>query len=103
MTTSAALLQRFEHGADVEVLAEGGLDADLDVVEVDEYRDIDAFVWRQTLVPCRWLKRSAVTECHTAREWEPQQLVAIQRIQAAVALRTITEAGALHLMRAGST
>jgi len=28
------------------VLAEGGLDADLDVVEVDEYRDIDAFLWR---------------------------------------------------------
>src|SRR5262249_28327077 len=31
-----ALLERFENGADVEVLAERALDADFDVVEVDE-------------------------------------------------------------------
>jgi hypothetical protein len=32
----AALLDGFEHQADVELAAEGGFDADLDVVEVDE-------------------------------------------------------------------
>ena len=32
----AALLDRFEHGADVELEVEGGLDADLDVVEINE-------------------------------------------------------------------
>ena len=44
----AALLERFEDDADVEVLAEGGLDADFDVVEVDEYRDVETFLMRQT-------------------------------------------------------
>ena len=32
----AALLERFEHDADVELRVEGVLDADLDVVEIDE-------------------------------------------------------------------
>ena len=39
---------RFEDGADVEMFAEGGLDADFDVVEVDEDRDVDAFLVGQT-------------------------------------------------------
>ncbi len=43
----AALLERFEDDADVEVLAERGPDADFDVVEVDEYRDVDAFLMGQ--------------------------------------------------------
>src|SRR5262249_54881713 len=36
----AALLDRLEHEADVELAADGGFDADLDVVEIDE--DCDA-------------------------------------------------------------
>ena len=44
----AALLERLEDDADVEVLAEGVLDADLDVVEVDENRDVDAFLLGKT-------------------------------------------------------
>ncbi len=47
----AALLERFEDGADVEMFAEGGLDADLDVVEVDENGDVDAFLWGQADLP----------------------------------------------------
>jgi hypothetical protein len=38
----AALLERFEDGADVELSPEGALDANLDVVEVDENRDLEA-------------------------------------------------------------
>ena len=37
----AALLEGVEDDADVEMLAERGLDADLDVVEVDEHRDVE--------------------------------------------------------------
>ena len=37
----AALLDGFEHGADVELQVEGGLDADLDVVEIDEYGNLE--------------------------------------------------------------
>jgi hypothetical protein len=36
----AALLDRFEDGADVEGEIEGGLDADLDVVEINEYGNL---------------------------------------------------------------
>ena len=43
----AALLDGVEDGADVEMLAEGGLDADLDVVEVDEDGDVQAVLMRQ--------------------------------------------------------
>ena len=43
----AALLERFEHGADVEMFVEGGPDADLDVVEIDEHGDVHAFLWGQ--------------------------------------------------------
>ena len=38
---------RLEDDADVELLAEGGLDADFDVVEVDEDGDVQAFLMRQ--------------------------------------------------------
>ena len=38
----AALLQRFEHDADVELRIEGALDSDFDVVEIDEYSDFQA-------------------------------------------------------------
>ena len=41
---------RVEDGADVELLAEGGFDADLDVVEVDEDGDVEAVLMRQTRV-----------------------------------------------------
>ena len=34
----------FEHGADVELAAEGGLDADLDVVEIDEYGNLQSLI-----------------------------------------------------------
>ena len=40
----AALLERFEHDADVELRAESALDADLDVVEIDEYRNLQSCV-----------------------------------------------------------
>ena len=48
----AALLERLENDADVEMFAEGGLDADFDVVEVDEDRDVDAFLVCQTAILC---------------------------------------------------
>ena len=41
----AAFLDRFEHGADVERLIEGGLDADLDVVEIDEHCDLESLFY----------------------------------------------------------
>ena len=44
----AALLERFEHDADVELRVECAFDADLDVVEIDEYCDLESCV-RQTL------------------------------------------------------
>ena len=40
----AAFLDGFEHRADVEAEAEGVLDPDLDVVEVDEYGNLESFV-----------------------------------------------------------
>ena len=40
----AALLDRVEDGADVEVLAERALDADFDVVEVDENGDVQTIL-----------------------------------------------------------
>ena len=43
----AALLDRVEDDADVELLAEGGLDADFDVVEVDENGDVETILMRQ--------------------------------------------------------
>jgi hypothetical protein len=43
----AALFDRFEDGADVEVLAERALDANLDVVEVDENGDVQTILMRQ--------------------------------------------------------
>ena len=42
----AALLDGLENGANVELLAEGGSDADFDVVEVDENGDVQAFLLR---------------------------------------------------------
>ena len=36
----AAFLDGFEHGSHVERLVHGGLDADFDVVEIDEHRDL---------------------------------------------------------------
>ncbi len=44
----AALFQCFEHDADVELCSECALDSDLDVVEVDEYCQLESCV-RQTL------------------------------------------------------
>ena len=44
----AALLDGVEDGADVELLAEGGFDADFDVVEVDEDGDVETVLMRQT-------------------------------------------------------
>ena len=43
----AALLERFEDDADVEMLAERVLDADLDVVEVDEDGDVETVLMGQ--------------------------------------------------------
>ena len=43
----AALLDGVEDDADVEVLVEGGLDADFDVVEVDEDGDVETILMRQ--------------------------------------------------------
>ena len=40
----AAFLDGLEDEADVELAADGGLDADLDVVEVDEHGDLGCFV-----------------------------------------------------------
>ena len=59
----AALLDGFEDEADVELLAEGGLDADLDVVEVDEDGDVQAILVRQTefLALCECQERSTVS------------------------------------------
>ena len=44
----AAFFEGFENDADIEVLAERGLDADLNVVEVDEYRDVVSFLGQNT-------------------------------------------------------
>ena len=44
----AALLDGVEDDADVELLAEGGLDADFDVVEVDEDGDVETILSGQT-------------------------------------------------------
>ena len=43
----AAFLDGVEHGADVELLTEGGLHADFDVVEVDEDRDVETILMSQ--------------------------------------------------------
>jgi hypothetical protein len=43
-----ALLDRVEDDPDVELLAEGGLDAELDVVEDDEKGDVQALLMRQS-------------------------------------------------------
>ena len=43
----AAFLDGVEDDADVELLAEGGLDADFDVVEVDEDGDVQTILMRQ--------------------------------------------------------
>ncbi len=40
----ATLLDGFEHGADVELAPERGLDADLDVVEIDEYGKLQTLI-----------------------------------------------------------
>src|SRR5215467_2856621 len=40
----SALFDGLEHVADVELLTEGVFDSDLDVVEVDEYRDVQSFL-----------------------------------------------------------
>ena len=47
----AALLDGVEDDADVEMLAEGGLDADFDVVEVDEDGDVETFLMGKTNNP----------------------------------------------------
>ena len=44
----AALLDGVEDGADVELLAESGFDADFNVVEIDEDGDVQAIVMWQT-------------------------------------------------------
>src|SRR5207253_5736247 len=43
----SALFERLEDRPDVEVFAERGLDADLDIVEVDEDRDVHSFLMGQ--------------------------------------------------------
>src|SRR6185295_2383118 len=43
----ATLLDRVQDDTDVELLAEGGLDADLDIVEVDENGDVQTVLMRQ--------------------------------------------------------
>ncbi len=40
----AAFFDRFEHRPDIEVEAERVLHADLDVVEIDEYGNLESFV-----------------------------------------------------------
>jgi hypothetical protein len=45
----AALFDGFEDGSDVERLSEGGLHADLDIVEIDEDRDFQACVCQGVL------------------------------------------------------
>src|SRR5262249_10838960 len=44
----AAFLDGVQNGADVELLVERGLDADLDVVEVDEYGDVETILMGQS-------------------------------------------------------
>ena len=43
----AALLERLENDADVEMLAERALDADLDVIEVDENGYVESILMGQ--------------------------------------------------------
>ena len=47
----AALLERFEDDADIELAAEGALDAYLDIVEIDEYRNLQSCIC-QNLFNC---------------------------------------------------
>ncbi len=47
----AAFLDAVEHDPDVEMFVEGAFDADLDVVEVDEYRDVETILVRQNVFP----------------------------------------------------
>ncbi len=47
----AALSKRFEDDADVELGIEGVLDADFNVVEIDEYSDFEACVCQNLLCP----------------------------------------------------
>ena len=47
---------RVEDDADVEMLAEGALDADFDVVEVDEDRDVETFLMGQNSSLCRVMR-----------------------------------------------
>ena len=55
---------RFEDGADVELRVEGVLDADLDVVEVDEYCDVQSFLMScQTVDPSVRLTRTLRPPC----------------------------------------
>ena len=71
----AALLERFEDDADVEMFAEGGLHADFDVVEVDEDRNVGTFLMRQDrsllwmCAPVR--QRSAASPGPTVSRWKP--------------------------------
>ena len=55
----AALLDGFEHDADVELLVHGGLHADFDVVEIDEDSDLQSGVCHGTFLLMRG--------CHVVR------------------------------------
>ena len=54
----AALLDGFEHGADIELPAEGGFDTDFDVVEIDEDGNLQSLIGHVVAISSR-MERSA--------------------------------------------
>ena len=94
---------RVEDDADVEVFVEGGLDADFDVVEVDEDRDVETFLMRQNCVPCRQAEaRDATLDQSSDSGWlscSSRRRFAVARVEHAsgarvAPIRTLTRAGA---------
>ena len=76
----AALLDGVEDDADVELLAEGGLDADFDVVEVDEDSDVETILVGQN---------ESLRNCESVRKLGPSAAGSSQPSFAAVKLNSL--------------
>ena len=103
VTTSPRSLMRVEDDADVELLAEGGLDADLDVVEVDEDGDVETILMRQNEF-LRALTSRAVSVRPTAAGDVQPAFAAVELASLRVRRRTLSRrsatAGLTELRRA---
>ena len=71
----AAFFDGFEHGADIELPAEGGFDADFDVVEIDKYCNFQSLIGHVECVGLVWVRGDGAALSREVRVFSRRTLI----------------------------